>query len=105
MLSALIHGIPLVLVPTEWDKPEVARRAEAAGAAICIDPAECTSQRLRDAVFKVIRDESYRVNARRLAESFQRLGGPLDTIITRTDANRQTPLLFSANLFWPRACN
>ena len=78
VLSALVHGIPLVLVPTEWDKPEVARRAEAAGAAVRIDPAHCTPQKLREAVRTVLNDASFQESARRLAESFSKLGGPAE---------------------------
>jgi len=33
-------------------------------------------------------------------EYISQMDAALDTIITRTDASRQTPLLFSANLFY-----
>jgi MGT family glycosyltransferase len=76
VLSALAHGIPLVVIPTEWDKPEMARRVAAAGAALFLKPSQCTPGRLRAVVETVLGDPSYQRNAARLQESFGHYGGP-----------------------------
>ena len=75
VLAALAHGIPMIVIPTEWDKPEVARRVADAGAALFLKPTECTPQRLRKAVETVLGNPSYRENAQRLQASLARHGG------------------------------
>lgn len=76
VLAALKEGVPLIVVPTEWDRPENAQRVLEAGAGIRINPKQCTPERLRDAVNRVMTDPSFRKNARRLSDAFARHGGP-----------------------------
>lgn len=76
VLAALKAGVPLVVVPTEWDKPENAQRVVEAGAGLRISPKDCTPERLRTAVERVLREPSFRQNAQRLAGAFVRYGGP-----------------------------
>src|SRR5204863_103138 len=47
VMAGLRAGIPLVIVPTTWDKPDNARRAAEAGAALLLRPRRCTPERLR----------------------------------------------------------
>jgi MGT family glycosyltransferase len=75
VLTALAHGVPLVIVPTEWDKPEIAQRVVEAGAGVRLAPQECTATRLRACVRAVLDEPRFRVNARRLADSFAKSGG------------------------------
>jgi MGT family glycosyltransferase len=75
VLAALSAGAPLVIVPMAWDQPENAWRVDEAGAGIRIAPRDCTADRVRAAVERVLRDESFRHNARRLAADFARYGG------------------------------
>jgi MGT family glycosyltransferase len=77
LLSALRAGVPLVVVPTEWDKPENAQRVVEAGAGLRLEPRHCTPERLRAAVERVLNEPSFSRNARRLAEAFSRYGGPV----------------------------
>ncbi len=70
--AILAAGIPLVIVPTEWDKPENARRVEEAGAGLCLSPSRCTPKRLRAAVEQVLGNPSFGDNAHRLAETWAR---------------------------------
>jgi MGT family glycosyltransferase len=65
--AALKHGVPMVIVPTHWDKTDNARRIAEAGAGIRLAPGQCTPRRLRAAVARVLRDPSFRAQARRLA--------------------------------------
>ncbi len=77
VLAALKAGVPLVVVPTEWDRPENAQRVVEAGAGIRIAAKLCTPERLRHAVEQVLKEPSYRQNAQRLAKSFAEFEGPL----------------------------
>jgi MGT family glycosyltransferase len=76
VLTALAAGIPLVIVPTEWDKPDNAQRVVEAGAAIRISPGRCSPQRLREAVERLLLDPTYRDNAKRLGRILRGLNGP-----------------------------
>jgi MGT family glycosyltransferase len=75
VLAALAAGVPLVIVPTEWDKPEIAQRVVEAGAGVRIAPQECTPERMRAAVMQVLQDPSFKTSARRLAREFGDLSG------------------------------
>lgn len=76
VLASLGAGVPLIVIPTEWDKPDVAQRVVAAGAGLKISPRKCTPKRIRMAVEQVLADPSFRRNAQRLASAFGRYGGP-----------------------------
>jgi len=75
VMAALRAGVPLVVVPTEWDKPENAARVQAAGAGIRLDPRRLRPRTLRAAVERVLTEPSFRHHARRLAASCARHGG------------------------------
>lgn len=74
--STLKAGVPLIVVPTEWDKPDLARRVVESGAGIRLAPEHCTPDRLRAAVEQVLHTPSFRQNAQRMAAAFARYGGP-----------------------------
>ncbi len=76
VLAALKAGVPLVVVPTEWDRPENAQRVVESGAGLRIPANRCTPQRLRSAVDRVLREPSFRMEARRMAHVFARHDGP-----------------------------
>ena len=75
VLAALHHGVPLVVVPTEWDKPENAQRVADSGAGLRLSPKRCTPKNLRAAVARLLDEDSFLQNAQRLAKSFARHGG------------------------------
>ena len=72
--GALCAGIPLVIVPMEWDQLENAQRVAEAGAGIRIPLKRCRDDTLRDAVRRVLEDPSFAANARRLGATFARYG-------------------------------
>lgn len=76
ILTALEAGIPLLIVPTEWDKSDNAQRVVEAGAAIRISVGRCSPKRLRAAVERLLSDHSYSDNAKRLAGILKGLNGP-----------------------------
>jgi MGT family glycosyltransferase len=76
VMAGLAAGVPMVLVPTEWDKAENAQRVVEAGAGIRLSPARCGPRAVRRAVERILGDPRYRRNARRLAAILSRQGGP-----------------------------
>jgi MGT family glycosyltransferase len=75
VMSTLAAGVPLVVVPTDWDKPENAQRVVESGVGLRIDPDQCTPERLRRAVERLLTERSFRDNARRMADALARYGG------------------------------
>lgn len=75
VISALAGGVPLVVVPSDWDQPENARRVEAAGAGIRIPLWQLSAGQLRTAIQAVLSEPSYREAAMSLQEDFKRYGG------------------------------
>jgi UDP:flavonoid glycosyltransferase YjiC (YdhE family) len=49
VMASLAAGVPLVLVPTEWDKPETAPRVVEAGVGLRLAPGACTPENRRGA--------------------------------------------------------
>ena len=76
IMAALRMGVPLVVVPTTWDKPDNARRVEDAGVGVRILPRRCTPERLRAATERVLYDRSYREAARLAAARLAAAPGP-----------------------------
>jgi MGT family glycosyltransferase len=76
VLAALQAGVPLVVVPTTWDKPDNARRVTEAGVGVRLSPRRCTPERLREAVEEVLNVPRYRENAARIAEALAAAPGP-----------------------------
>jgi len=74
--ATLKAGVPLIIVPTEWDKPDIARRVVETGAGLRLAPEQCTPQGMRAAVEQVLGNPSFRQNAQRMAAAFARYGGP-----------------------------
>lgn len=95
VLAALQAGVPLVVVPTEWDRPENAQRVVEAGAGLRLHAERLTPQQLRAAVKRVLNEPSFRFNAQRLAKIFTQRGGPIQaaTLLERlTDPFAQRDL-------------
>lgn len=90
IMASLQAGVPLVVVPTLWDKADNARRVAHARVGIHLSPRQCTPERLRAAVNDVLHDPRYRENAQRLATRLARAPGPpgaadlLEDLVRRT---------------------
>ena len=67
ILAAAEAGVPMVVVPTTWDKPDNARRVTHAGAGVRLPARRCTPERLRAAVREVLDEPRHRMGAQRLA--------------------------------------
>jgi UDP:flavonoid glycosyltransferase YjiC (YdhE family) len=68
--------VPMVVVPTTWDKPDNARRVTYAGAGVRVPARRCTPERLRAAVRQVLDQPRYRAGAQRLAGLLAAAPGP-----------------------------
>lgn len=76
ILAAMEAGVPLVLVPTTWDKPDNARRVTETGAGVSLSPRALTPERLQAAVHEVLGEPRYREEARRMAALLDAAPGP-----------------------------
>ncbi|MBA3945868.1 MAG: glycosyltransferase [Herpetosiphonaceae bacterium] len=76
IMTALQCGVPMVVIPTEWDKPDNARRVVAAGVGVRLSPHQCTAERLRAAVLEVLQNPIYRRNARHMQTLLEQYDGP-----------------------------
>ncbi|MFB3827333.1 MAG: glycosyltransferase [Bryobacteraceae bacterium] len=75
LMPCLERGVPVVIVPFNWDHPETAWRISESGCGIRLTPRECVPSRMREAVMRVLSEPGYRAGARRIAESLERCGG------------------------------
>ncbi|HEY2844373.1 MAG TPA: glycosyltransferase [Bryobacteraceae bacterium] len=76
VLASLKAGVPLLVVPTFWDKSDNAQRVVEAGVGLRLAPRHCTPDRVRAAVQRLLNEPHFRANARRMAELFAKAQGP-----------------------------
>lgn len=76
VLASLKAGVPLLVVPTFWDKNDNAQRVVEAGVGLRLAPRQCTPDRVRAAVMRLLEEPHFRENARRIAQQFARAQGP-----------------------------
>jgi len=70
--KALAAGVPVLAVPFAYDRFEVARRVEVAGAGVMVPGSRLTRARMKGAVRRTIK---CRPGAQRIAEAFRQAGG------------------------------
>jgi MGT family glycosyltransferase len=78
VMAALQHGVPLVIAPTDWDKPEIAQRVVESGAGVRLSRRQWTARGVANAVDRVLTTPSFALQARRLSDQFARCGGPAE---------------------------
>jgi UDP:flavonoid glycosyltransferase YjiC (YdhE family) len=76
IMAGLTAGVPLVVVPTTWDKPDNAQRVVESGVGVRLRPRRCNPDRLREAVERVLGDPSYLAEARRAQARLAAAPGP-----------------------------
>jgi MGT family glycosyltransferase len=76
VLAALNAGVPLVMVPTFWEKSDNAQRVVEAGVGLRLAPRHCTPDRVRAAVMRLLEEPVFRENARRMARRLAEAPGP-----------------------------
>ena len=75
VLAAAEAGVPMVVVPTTWDKPDNARRVAEAGVGVMLRARWCDPAALRRAVRQVLYQHTFRDAARTLAEQLAQAPG------------------------------
>jgi len=75
VLTALGHGLPMVLLPIAADQPDNARRCAELGVAEVVGPDVRTPEAIRAATRTVLREPDYRQNTTRLRDEIQALPG------------------------------
>ena len=97
IMAALSAGVPMVVVPTTWDKPANARWVVDQRLGVRVHPRRCTPERLREAVLRVLDDPRYRSNAQRASRLLAAAPGPsgaaelLAGLVTAAVADWSTP--------------
>jgi UDP:flavonoid glycosyltransferase YjiC (YdhE family) len=76
VLAALTAGVPLLVVPTFWDKSDNAQRVVEAGAGLRLAPRHCRPDRVRADVLRLLEEPAFRQNAQRIARRFAEARGP-----------------------------
>jgi len=76
VLASLKAGVPLVVVPTFWDKNDNAQRVVEAGVGLRLAPRHCTPDGVRAAVMRLLQEPAFRENARRMARRIAEAPGP-----------------------------
>jgi len=74
-LECLTNGVPMVGIPIANDQPGVAARIAWAGAGEVVPLKKLSVPKLREAIQRVLTQESYKQNALRLQEAIRRAGG------------------------------
>jgi MGT family glycosyltransferase len=75
VLESLSQGIPMVAIPIANDQPGVAARVAWSGAGQLVPLSRLSVPKLRDAIQRVLTEESYKNNASRLQDAIARAGG------------------------------
>jgi MGT family glycosyltransferase len=72
VMGALAAGVPLLVIPQETDQPDNARRVIECGAGLAMPRRKCSPRTLRDAVLRLLREPSFRLNAARIRKVFSK---------------------------------
>ena len=75
--QAITAGTPLVGIPYHLDQEINLQRVEDLGFGFMISEKQCNSATLLNALQKLVRDPSYRENARKLKASVEQYNGPV----------------------------
>jgi len=93
ILAGAEAGVPMVVVPTTWDKPDNARRVVHAGMGVRVPARKCTPETLRAAVREVLDKPHYKAFAAGMAARLAAAPGPpaaaelLEELAARTPSN------------------
>lgn len=97
VLEALSRGVPIVAIPITNDQPGTAARLARIGVGEVIPSTRISARRLRSAIQRVLRDDSYKKNASRLQGAIRRAGGVLRAAdIIEQAISKKKPVLSSA---------
>jgi UDP:flavonoid glycosyltransferase YjiC (YdhE family) len=92
VLASLKAGVPLLVVPTFWDKNDNAQRVVEAGVGIRLAPRHCTAERVRASVTRLLGEPAFRERARLMARLFAEVPGPRLAAELLEKLARETPV-------------
>ncbi|WP_315068861.1 macrolide family glycosyltransferase [uncultured Clostridium sp.] len=73
--EGLYYDVPLILIPQSVDQPYIANRVVELGAGITIDKNKITPEMLKESVVKVLSDDNFKINSRKVGKSLREAGG------------------------------
>ncbi|BAV04114.1 glycosyltransferase, MGT family [Filimonas lacunae] len=73
--ETLMQGLPLVVVPIAYDQSYVAGRVVQVNAGVRLNYKRCKAAHIKEAVWQVIQDKSYKEHAGEIKASFEQAGG------------------------------
>ena len=73
--EGLYYDVPLILIPQFGDQPFVANRVAELGAGIVIEKDNVTPEVLKQSVVKILTDNSFKLNSKKVGESLREAGG------------------------------
>ena len=82
---ALRHGVPQLLISRAFDAPLTLRCLDRSGAGLSMRPAEADGPAVRAALVRLLADDAFRTNARRLRREMLALPSPHDLVRTLED--------------------
>lgn len=75
VLDSLTHGVPLVAIPITFEQPGTGARIRETGVGEVLPLKRFSVKRLRKAIQRVLTEDSYAQNARRIQQSIRESGG------------------------------
>ncbi|MBR2811068.1 MAG: glucosyltransferase, partial [Solobacterium sp.] len=74
--EGLWMGVPEILFPLSGEQRAVAAAVERSGAGLRIDEKHPSPAQIKDAVFRLLQEEKWQINARRMRDEFRSCPGP-----------------------------
>jgi MGT family glycosyltransferase len=74
--EAMLHGVPMIVLPQRADHHVVAGQVEACGAGLALDRSQADGARLQELAGRVLRDPAFRANSCRMGMTLRSAGGP-----------------------------
>ncbi len=81
VITALWHGVPMVVAGDTEDKPEIAARIKYCKVGINLKTGHPGPKRIRKAVEKILHDPSFKQNAMNISRDFHKHNAPLETTV------------------------
>ena len=75
--EAMLHGVPMVVLPQRADHYVVAGQVEAVGAGGVLDRSQATPERLAEAARRALADPHFRTRSAKMGEMLRAAGGPV----------------------------
>ncbi|KAB8316697.1 glycosyltransferase family 1 protein [Tolypothrix campylonemoides VB511288] len=82
VLESVSAGVPIVAIPIGDDEPGIAARVAWVGAGEFISLKDFNGDRLKTTIQKVLTNDSYRQNARRIQTAISKVNGVKRTVTT-----------------------